>query len=370
MVVPMDDVQQPPVQASASLVENGAGTVAPDVASLPGQLLVSVAAVGIVAVDDKGVIRSCNPAAEKILARPARELIGIPLGYPSIVDAISEMDVVLPNGDLRPVELRVSSTTWQGRPLYVAALHEFDRPARTADELRDDLDHQNTAIAVIAHELDDPLVAVKLSCQRLRRDMGLDAGRRTDLMNRIDDCTQRMQDLVRKLRIVSRLDAQQTNTIRESIGVLDFVLDRIKEPGHGMHDVRVICAPDVEVATNRTELCQMLDNYLDNAELYGLPPFEIRVTREKGWVTLRVCDNGHGVPESFVPHLFHRFRRLSDIRHSCEGTGLGLWITRGLARAHGGEAWYEPHEPRGACFCVRLPAQPDREPQSGGTLRR
>jgi signal transduction histidine kinase len=68
-------------------------------------------------------------------------------------------------------------------------------------------------------------------------------------------------------------------------------------------------------------------------------------------VEILVRDSGKGVPEAFVPRLFERFAQAGP---ATGGTGLGLSIVRGLARAQGGEAWYEPGAP-GSCFGVRLP---------------
>ena len=63
------------------------------------------------------------------------------------------------------------------------------------------------------------------------------------------------------------------------------------------------------------------------------------------------------MPVDFVPHLFEKFVQASSGRsRRAKGSGLGLAIVEELARAHGGEAWYEPAAPTGSCFGVRLPA--------------
>ncbi|MGI3201193.1 sensor histidine kinase [Streptomyces sp. GLT-R25] len=85
---------------------------------------------------------------------------------------------------------------------------------------------------------------------------------------------------------------------------------------------------------------------------------EITARATDGHIELSVADNGPGVPESFVPHLFERYRRDPATAAATEGTGLGLWIARSLARANGGDAWYEPGRPGGAVFCVSLPQEP------------
>jgi signal transduction histidine kinase len=89
-----------------------------------------------------------------------------------------------------------------------------------------------------------------------------------------------------------------------------------------------------------------------NALKYGRPPITITTDRVDGHVEFRVSDHGDGVPDAFVPRLFERF---SQARTAQGGTGLGLSIVKGLARAQGGEVWYEPSEPHGACFGLRLP---------------
>jgi signal transduction histidine kinase len=85
---------------------------------------------------------------------------------------------------------------------------------------------------------------------------------------------------------------------------------------------------------------------------YGRPPVRIDARKRDGFVEIVVADTGSGVPQAFVPHLFEEFTQAG---RGGTGTGLGLSIVLGLARAQGGDAWYEAGEP-GARFCVRLPA--------------
>jgi signal transduction histidine kinase len=106
-------------------------------------------------------------------------------------------------------------------------------------------------------------------------------------------------------------------------------------------------------------LQRMVTNYLVNSLRYGAPPVTVRACRVGADVEVRVLDRGLGVPEEFRARVFDKFAR-GDKRLSRDnqGTGLGLAIVRGLARAAGGDAWYEPNEPSGASFGLRLPAAP------------
>jgi signal transduction histidine kinase len=93
-----------------------------------------------------------------------------------------------------------------------------------------------------------------------------------------------------------------------------------------------------------------------NAFNYGSDPVKVQVRSTNGWVELLVSDSGEGVPSEFVPKLFEKFARADKkMNRATQGTGLGLSIVRGLAKAMGGDAFYEPNRPSGAVFGVRMP---------------
>ncbi|WP_396134735.1 sensor histidine kinase [Cellulomonas sp. ATA003] len=111
---------------------------------------------------------------------------------------------------------------------------------------------------------------------------------------------------------------------------------------------------------DRDRFAQAVDNLLGNALRHGAAPVRLCARADGETVVVRVTDSGAGVPAAMVPRLFDRFA--TGARRG--GTGLGLFIVRELARAHGGEAWYEPGggEPadgapgaRGAAFAFSLP---------------
>ncbi|MEV7805356.1 HAMP domain-containing sensor histidine kinase [Microbispora sp. NPDC088329] len=332
------------------------------------QVIVSASADGIVAVDKEGVIRLCNPAAAELFARSAAELIGTPFGFPIAAGAATEIDLMLPAGGKRVVEMRVTATTLEGEPLYVAALRDVTRSRHLERELEAALERQNIAVAVAAHELHSPLATISVLVDVLRdRLVALAEERRTEIIERIADRTARLQGLVRKLLTASTIEAKGASARLERVPVLQVLLERLGELDKRSQEVRMSCSPDLEALVDRREFSAMVDNYLENAVAYGRPPVDVSATGQPGWILLRVCDCGPGVPEAFVPRLFERFSREREAERETEGTGLGLWIVRSFARGNGGDAWYEPREDEGegACFCLRLrrapsPGTPDR----------
>jgi signal transduction histidine kinase len=99
-------------------------------------------------------------------------------------------------------------------------------------------------------------------------------------------------------------------------------------------------------------LTQIVSNLLTNAFKYGEPPVSVRADLVGSWIDLRVTDSGPGVPAGSEATIFGQFEQVSP---RSDGVGLGLWIVRALAEAHGGAAFYERGTPTGACFVIRLP---------------
>jgi signal transduction histidine kinase len=323
-----------------------------------GQAIMFASADGIIAVDEHGCVRVCNPAAEELFERSAGELIGSMFGYPITVGKSTEIELVLPEGGGRLVEMRVTSTTLEGERVLVAALRDVTWRRRQEKELEAALDREQSVVAVAAHELRNPLAAIAALAHVLR-DLRTDLTneQRVMIADRIVERTVYLQTLTRKLLIVSRIDGQPERSSPRRVPVLDLILERLTELDATSGDVNVSCSADLEALVDPGELSEMLVNCLENAFAHGRPPFEVGAAERKGWVEVRVCDSGPGVPKEFVPYLFERFSRAPGVREA-EGSGLGLWIVRSLAQANGGDVRYEPGKRGGARFVLRLRPAP------------
>ena len=177
--------------------------------------------------------------------------------------------------------------------------------------------------------------------------------RRRSGLRRVSEQGHRLGRLVSDLLASSQVDSGGLVVRSRFLDLNDVVADVVR----GVD-------PEIAVSTNsrtlvladRDHVEQMLVNYLSNAGKYGRPPLHVAVSNDDGYAVVRVSDAGDGVEEDFVPKLFDRFSRApSAATNRIAGTGLGLSIVRDLARAQRGDAWYEPNEPQGACFCIKLP---------------
>lgn len=210
----------------------------------------------------------------------------------------------------------------------------------------------------VSHELRTPLTPiVGFSDLLLRRHASLDERTRHGLevihRNGVH-LTRLVEDLLLSSRGRRGNVPVQTERVELSPLVRELLDDRgadaILEP---------IPASAAAVRADRTHLVQILMNLLDNAITHGRQPVRVEVERRGEHVAIAVQDAGDGVTEAFAPRLFDEFAQADTaVRGSRGGLGLGLPISRDLARANGGDIVHEPSE-RGARFVLTVPADPD-----------
>lgn len=121
----------------------------------------------------------------------------------------------------------------------------------------------------------------------------------------------------------------------------------------------VECPPGLSVWAQTSHLDQIVANLLSNARKYAGGATRLSADRlNDSTVEITVTDQGPGVPEAFRADLFDRFSRDASSARTVKGTGLGLFITRELARVNGGEVSLKQTGPEGSVFAVTLPAAP------------
>lgn len=151
---------------------------------------------------------------------------------------------------------------------------------------------------------------------------------------------------------MSKLEAGALEVHAEALDVREALEQAMDPFADHADDLEVFDGRGLRAYADRHHVQHIVTNFVANALKYGRPPVRITARERDGWVEVLVTDQGPGVPPHFVPRLFEKF---AQAQSSKGGTGLGLSIVRGLARAQGGEAWYEPAEPHGASFGLRLP---------------
>jgi signal transduction histidine kinase len=232
-----------------------------------------------------------------------------------------------------------------------AALELANAELRSANEVKDDF------LAMTNHELRTPLTTILgYTALLLQRWDVLDDERRIESVRWIDHQGRRLRALVEDLLTLSSAQAGALDLLVEPVEVAEVVAEAIASNGVAAAEVSNQCPPGLRVQADFARLTQVMANYVSNALKYGRPPVEVVARRRGEDVEICVCDRGSGVDERFVPRLFDKFSQASSgASRTAEGTGLGLAIARRLTQAQGGTAFYEPNEPTGSMFCVRLP---------------
>jgi signal transduction histidine kinase len=220
---------------------------------------------------------------------------------------------------------------------------------RSAERAKDEF------ISVVNHELRTPLTAIRGAVGLLANDVVGDPSQKTELFDIAWENVQRLRlgavDLVLATIEVEPLIAETLELLSPPAEEVGVVL-RLVPPAEGALPVSLVRA-------DPGRLVQALSNLVTNAVKHAPPgsAVTVSVTEGDGRVRVSVCDEGPGVPASFVPSLFAPFTQAdsSDARAQ-GGAGLGLYIVRTLVEAHGGRVGYVPSPSGGSNFYFDLPA--------------
>ncbi|MBW3621652.1 MAG: HAMP domain-containing histidine kinase [Actinobacteria bacterium] len=270
------------------------------------------------------------------------------------VDRLAErvLRVVLPDGRKRPVSVA-------GRIVGDEVVLTFRSAGRRerVDAARSDL------VATVSHEIRSPLTSVKgfTKTLLLKWERFSDEQKRT-MLETVNEDADRVTRLLGELLDVSRIDAGRVQLHRQRVDVGAVALRVAEKVSHrpegAGRDVSIVAAgelPSIHADPDKVE--QILTNLVENALKYA-PESSVRVEVSadgaSGGVHIAVSDDGPGIPHDQTRRIFEKFGRGRGQRRA--GTGLGLYITRGLAHAMGGDVTCESTVDVGSTFRVRLPA--------------
>jgi signal transduction histidine kinase len=229
--------------------------------------------------------------------------------------------------------------------------------ARKAIDVRDEL------MGIVAHDLRNPLGSIVLKAAVLEQASDTEAIRKQ--ARSIGDVAMRMNRLINTMLDVTTLEAGRFAIQAAPVDVDDILRSAFDvfeglAVAKGIRLERASGRVGTNVLADKERVLQVLSNLLGNAIKFTPEGGTVRVTvaREGESVRLAVSDTGVGVDPNDVAHLFDRFWQRPT--RGKKGTGLGLFIARGIVEAHGGEIWAESELGRGTTFHFTLPvAAPD-----------
>jgi len=310
------------------------------VSEQPGQeSVLDFLAVPVLRVEETGRVLFANAAARAL---------------PFSLEAPTPGAVLDASGEPLPPELGPVSRAARGEPLEGELFHW-----KTPEGNR----------SVASHELKSPITALQLVLERLQRNARREVGfSGVQLAERLEPAlrqVRRLGVLVQNLLDVSRARSNHFDLDRERFelgSLLREVCERFTEQArHVGSELTLEDCPPVEVHWDRLRVEQALSNLITNAIKYGAGgPISVRVERRDGVVLLQVADRGIGVAEDDQERIFNPFERAASA-HRVQSLGLGLYIVREIARAHGGTVGLTGRDGGGSCFTLRLPVEEEAE---------
>ncbi|HEY5383062.1 MAG TPA: ATP-binding protein, partial [Candidatus Paceibacterota bacterium] len=256
--------------------------------------------------------------------------------------------------------------------------HHVDELEQALQKVSSEDEAQKNFLAILSHELRNPLSAI-LSSVELLRLQKVYAPDTSELLQTIDEHVRAMTTMLEDLLDVSRISKNKLTLRKETIS-LDFLIDQsvrtaqtlVRSRGHTL----AVIKPEHELflEADPIRLEQVVVNLLNNAAKYTNPNglIELIARREEGMAVIRVRDKGIGIPKHMLKRIFEPFFQIERGKLATEGLGVGLPLTRQLVEMHDGsiEATSQG-KGHGSEFIVRLPlpAQPRIAPAAKPKLR-
>ena len=333
---------------------------------------------GVVAVDDKGVIRECNVAAARIVrveteAMP-RELIGWELADVSRLAALTSLveealqdleefrgEITHDKGHIRRVSVSVQPIAGRTGKASGAVVLLLDRTEIWhLERIRQDF------VANVSHELRTPIAAIRGWSETLASDaFELPEFVRTQLST-IQRHADRLTALVNDLLALAKAETVGLEAQFEEVRVPELIDEILGGQAEKLRRKPLTIETEVgkeaeTIWSQPRALEYILRNLIENAIKYSEEGGEITVRvkqRKKGRLHISVRDRGHGIAKEHLPRLFERFYRVDAGRSRAEGgTGLGLAIVKHFASALGGDVRVMSKPGDGAEFIVRIPRE-------------
>lgn len=233
-------------------------------------------------------------------------------------------------------------------------------------ELKREEQLKNEFIAIASHELRtpiQPLLGYALLAKRglVSQDSAWDG---------ILKQARRLQKLANDILDVSRIETGNLSYDMKYVYVSDIVEEIVNYAHFGVHDIDDVrpvdvvtrLGEDVELCVDKTRIIQALTNILSNSIKFtagGQILIETCILAEQNIIEIKIRDSGIGINPEMLPNLFGKFVTNSSGAHlDKHGTGLGLFITRSIVQAHGGDVFaHNNKDGNGATFTMRLPVK-------------
>jgi PAS domain S-box-containing protein len=371
--------------------------------------ILETAVEGIITIDERGIVESINPAAEKAFGYKVGEVVGrnvgmlmpsplreehdtyisnyLRTGQAKIIGIGREVNGCRKDGTIFPIELAVSEVRLAGRRLFTGFVRDIserkkveEKLASLAQTLVEKNKELETIVYVASHDLRSPLVNIQgfsrelgFACDRIRSQIAAkslfegEQELQTLLSRDVPEALSYIQAGVTKIDALLSGFLRYSRLGRAALKIEPLKLNAMLSSIVSAMEFQIKCSgATVKVESlpaclgDETQINQVFTNLLDNAVKY-LDPNRPGLISVSGWIEKRrafyaVKDNGIGIPRDQQPKIFEIFHRLNP--SAGEGEGLGLTIAQRILERQKGQLSVESEPGQGSTFLLSLPAAP------------
>ena len=325
---------------------------------------------GIIATDRRGRVRIVNDMALTMMGTMKEDIIGDHMLKVLKLEEDFSLDEIQENNDSFLLDInenegiiaRVNfSTIVQETGFvtgYIAVLHDVTEQQQVERERRE-------FVANVSHELRTPLTSMNSYIEALESGAWKDGELAPQFLSVTREETERMIRLVNDLLQLSKMDNESEQITKEIVDFNMFINKIINRHEMSAKDttfVREIPTETIFTEIDPDKMTQVFDNVITNAMKYSRGDkrveFHVKQNALYNRMTIRVKDNGIGIPINKVDKIFDRFYRVDKARtRKMGGTGLGLAISKEIVEAHNGRIWANSVEGQGTSIFITLPCE-------------
>ena len=351
----------------------------------------------IITIDESGSIQRVNKATRELFGYSTEEMMGANIsmlmpspyreehdGYLSRYLRTGEARVIgkgreltgrRKDGTVFPLELSVSEVFLAGGRIFVGTLHDITESVQLQEELLANSNRLEAAnlelqeldtlkddfLSTVSHELRTPLTSLSGALVLLASGkLSMESPQVTHLLTVASRNAQRLALLVNDVLDVERMAAGRLEVRPVSVAaheLLQGAVDSLQAIADQSSIRLSIEASSGTVSADPMRLQQVLVNLIGNALKFSPEGSEIRMLAvpEGDQVRFEVEDQGRGIAPGDIDRVFGRFQQVDAVDASQRGTGLGLWISRGIVELHGGTMWARSALGSGSTFSFTLP---------------
>ena len=330
--------------------------------------LVAALPDGVVVIDDAGKVRLVNPAAEILLGRTGRDLVGRPFEIPEATTGRREVRITRPDGSEIVIELLAAPLVWDGSSCVVVSLRDVTEndsrateQSETIERLRE-LDRLRTDfVGIVSHDLRSPMATIVGFVDTMRANWSrFEDDHKLRMLDRIARSTDQLSRLVENVLQVSQIESGKIDYKIKEVDLVALI-ERVAEENDGdTNRIEVRIEDDLPAArADDIRQWQILSNLVTNALKFSGAdrPVEIAARRSGGLLEVAVKDRGIGIDPEDKERLFAKFARLEQPQDlNVKGSGLGLYICKAMVEGQGGTISVDSEPGRGATFTYTVPA--------------